>query len=449
MIRAGNSTIIVSRKVGGTNSVSYLTSDHLGSSSAITNSSGGILVNSSFDAFGKRRGANWSGSPSAADLNVIAATTRRGYTEHSMLDNLNLTHMNGRVYDQMLGRFLSADPFIPDPLNTQSYNRYSYVFNNPLSFTDPSGFVPEDPGPEIPEWEPHPSPHECYGSSSRYCDPDAQPEPGDWGGTGKPVNILESVGHWLGTSSCPKGVSSMATKSCNPDLGAAYRIGVWLSQVLDEARAEVFSSTGELIGPSGDEALEIVLQADWDDTSKMVVGTAVAMWTTDNASNTVAQSYNAAVLVVGTAVGAPGAGVRVAPSVGTRTGITNGVRSHGVVARGAAAESRALAPYFPTANGFIGATSQTTLQAGQVIDRYGGSAASRFFSPAGTPAAARALPPGTAAQGLRSFEVLKPFGVEAGQVAPAFNQIGLGMQYRSSMTLGELIDGGYLREIGR
>ena len=57
-----------------------------------------------------------------------------------MLDNLQLIHMNGRVYDPWLARFLSADPYIPDPTDTQSYNRYSYVQNNPLSFVDPSGF---------------------------------------------------------------------------------------------------------------------------------------------------------------------------------------------------------------------------------------------------------------------------------------------------------------------
>ena len=48
--------------------------------------------------------------------------------------------MNGRVYDPTLGRFLSADPFVPNPTATQSFNRYSYVNNNPLSYTDPSGF---------------------------------------------------------------------------------------------------------------------------------------------------------------------------------------------------------------------------------------------------------------------------------------------------------------------
>jgi RHS repeat-associated protein len=57
-----------------------------------------------------------------------------------MLDNLNLIHMNGRVYDETLGRFLSADPFVVHPTMTQSFNRYSYVQNNPLAWIDPSGF---------------------------------------------------------------------------------------------------------------------------------------------------------------------------------------------------------------------------------------------------------------------------------------------------------------------
>ena len=57
-----------------------------------------------------------------------------------MLDALGLVHMNGRIYDPLLGRMLSADPHIQSPTNLQNYNRYSYVTNNPLSMTDPSGF---------------------------------------------------------------------------------------------------------------------------------------------------------------------------------------------------------------------------------------------------------------------------------------------------------------------
>lgn len=67
-------------------------------------------------------------------------TTRRGFTGHEHLDNLSLIHMNGRVYDPKIGRFLSGDPVIGDLGSPQSLNPYSYVGNNPLSATDPTGF---------------------------------------------------------------------------------------------------------------------------------------------------------------------------------------------------------------------------------------------------------------------------------------------------------------------
>ncbi len=58
-----------------------------------------------------------------------------------MLDNVGLVHMNGRVYDPAIGRFLSADPNIDGVVDTQGWNRYSYVKSNPLSYTDPTGYL--------------------------------------------------------------------------------------------------------------------------------------------------------------------------------------------------------------------------------------------------------------------------------------------------------------------
>ncbi|MBN1402847.1 MAG: RHS repeat-associated core domain-containing protein [Opitutales bacterium] len=57
-----------------------------------------------------------------------------------MMDDLGLIHMNGRIYDPLTGRFLSADQVIQSPLNLQSYNRYSYCMNNPTGYVDPSGY---------------------------------------------------------------------------------------------------------------------------------------------------------------------------------------------------------------------------------------------------------------------------------------------------------------------
>jgi RHS repeat-associated protein len=58
-----------------------------------------------------------------------------------MLDKLDLVHMNGRIYDPLTARFLSADPLIQDAQHSQSYNRYTYVWNNPTNLTDPTGFM--------------------------------------------------------------------------------------------------------------------------------------------------------------------------------------------------------------------------------------------------------------------------------------------------------------------
>ncbi len=63
----------------------------------------------------------------------------RGFTGHEYLEDFKLYNMNGRLYDPVVGRFLSPDPYVQDPSFTQSLNRYSYCLNNPLKFTDPTG----------------------------------------------------------------------------------------------------------------------------------------------------------------------------------------------------------------------------------------------------------------------------------------------------------------------
>lgn len=136
----GRTVAIYSRASNGSTNTIYPLVDHLGSVESITDQNGTIIVKESFDPWGKRRGSNWVGLPSSGDLTNIANSTRRGYTGHTMLDNIGLVHMNGRVYDPVIGRFLSADPFIQFPDDTQSWNRYTYVLNNPLSYTDPSGY---------------------------------------------------------------------------------------------------------------------------------------------------------------------------------------------------------------------------------------------------------------------------------------------------------------------
>jgi RHS repeat-associated protein len=141
-ITFGSEAAVYTRWDTGITQISYVTQDHLSSTSSITDGNGAGVVTESFDAYGQRRnGATWNGAPPSADLASISNVMRRGFTGHEHLDNLNLIHMNGRVYSPGLGRFMSADPFVPDATDPQSLNRYTYVRNNPLTFTDPSGYI--------------------------------------------------------------------------------------------------------------------------------------------------------------------------------------------------------------------------------------------------------------------------------------------------------------------
>lgn len=78
---------------------------------------------------------------------VTFGLTTRGYTSHEHLDKVNLINMpacrtlgrNGRLYDPLTARMLSPDPFVQNASSTQNFNRYSYCWNNPLKYTDPTG----------------------------------------------------------------------------------------------------------------------------------------------------------------------------------------------------------------------------------------------------------------------------------------------------------------------
>ncbi len=114
----------------------YFHKDHLGSIATITDTSGTVVERDAFDAWGKRRFPNGSDDPTDS----ITSQTTRGYTGQEELADVGLVHMNGRVYDPLIGRFTSADPVVGQPFDSQGFNRYAYVDNNPLAFTDPNGF---------------------------------------------------------------------------------------------------------------------------------------------------------------------------------------------------------------------------------------------------------------------------------------------------------------------
>jgi RHS repeat-associated protein len=126
-----------------TASLRYMHPDQLGSVAAISDGiTGQVIERLAYDPWGKRR--DKTGTSDVSD-SLVGLSTDRGFTEHEHLDEMGIIHMNGRIYDPLIGRFMSADPFIQAPSMLQSYNRYSYVMNNPLNLTDPSGFSFFDP----------------------------------------------------------------------------------------------------------------------------------------------------------------------------------------------------------------------------------------------------------------------------------------------------------------
>jgi len=137
---AEGTVAVLTRQAGAADEVRYWHKDHLGSTQVVTSESGAVVERLEYEPFGKRRNAD--GSTDAAGT-LVPQSTDRGFTGHEMLDEVGLVHMNGRIYDAAIGRFLSADPNVPYPLDLQSYNRYSYARNNPLSLVDPSGFEDE------------------------------------------------------------------------------------------------------------------------------------------------------------------------------------------------------------------------------------------------------------------------------------------------------------------
>ncbi len=155
-IMAAGGVVAVHTLDGSGNPITtYIHSDHLGSSDTFTDETGSLAVypgttqaqTMSFDAFGLRRNPDtWQYDLTGTEIGHLKDTTDKGYTSQEQLDNVGLVHMNGRVYDPGIGRMVSADPTVPDPFYSQAFNRYVYVYNNPMAYTDPSGFTCDKTG---------------------------------------------------------------------------------------------------------------------------------------------------------------------------------------------------------------------------------------------------------------------------------------------------------------
>ncbi|MBK8987678.1 MAG: RHS repeat-associated core domain-containing protein [Chloroflexi bacterium] len=137
---AGQAVALRVQVVGGSNTLYYLHSDHLGSTSLSTTTGGAVVAGSTarYYPFG-----DWRTEPTTN-------LTDRGFTGHlhnnlgNAPDDIGLVYMQARWYLPYINRFISADTIVPDAKDPQSLNRYAYVRNNPLRYTDSSGHCAEE-----------------------------------------------------------------------------------------------------------------------------------------------------------------------------------------------------------------------------------------------------------------------------------------------------------------
>jgi RHS repeat-associated protein len=405
--------------------------DQQGSPEYIVNTSN-VSFQRGFFPYGKRMGP-----PPSFTFSDI------GYTGHIQDDDLDLINMRGRMFDVSSHRFLTRDLIADQPFKAYGTNPYAYVGNNPTNLFDPSGFqgmASQRVGNSQADLPPPCNSADCnevdYSNEedpTRFYQDAAYSK--QWGADGsemkdpvgpESLNVATDPGNISSISSTgPVGGGDLSWIFAKPNAVTRFRAQLaGLSWQLQDMKGISFNNqTGvvrpraSLVGALGSEAAGVLrsLLAPLDPTAppdERVIGFGQA------------------------------ASIAVAPLAAEAAGGVDAAGGVEAVA-GAGAAERAMA--YPPNNGFLGGTSARVLQKGEVIDRVGGHAASRFFSPVGTPAAARALPPGTSGP-LRTFEVMKPFSVEAGTVAPWYGQEGLGTQFRSGMPLGELLDQGFLVE---
>lgn len=363
----------------------------------------------SYEAFGAARNADYSARPNGT-LNLPA--TIHGFTSHTHADDVALIHMHGRVYDPNLGRFLSADPMLQDPRDSQSLNPYSYVRNSPFRGTDPSGYVAECRD------------NKSCGVSDAPTAPEHQQR--------RDEPFLGNGGNGADAQTA-KGPQSAPMDGQAADIGAIPRTINGLS---------VTQLEGVTVHPTAD---------DWDDarrhndaiafvTTPIAAGlgfiTATNPWQRNAPGDDSISQATFPGLGAGLKLGAAGLGM-----------LRNVQRVEDAFAVVGKVPETALKPYYPPNSGFAETPAPFVLLQGTVVDRYGGLGGS-FLSPQGTPAWARALPFGAETRPLNSFEVIRPFEVNAGTAAPWFNQLGGGVQYElGKRTVQDLVNEGYLRRI--
>jgi len=433
---------------GGT--LYYIHTDNLGSIQAITDESKNTISSYYYTPWGAR--------VLLSGVNI----TDRGYTFHEHLEAFCLINMNGRVYDPMLARFLSPDPYVQAPDNTQGFNRYSYCLNNPFKYTDPDGefwqFVIGAVVGGAMNWVSNGCEFSWEGLS--------------YFGAGAVAGVA--------TAAAPGSFAliSGALSAANSAISQGFQNG-WNNIKLDQVAFSgiiggATSYAGAQLSPAFNGAFNKLGINDINSplfremtkgivTNSFIGGTLGGVGALgDNDPNTTFWTGSWGGIKMGAVTGTVGGiGGAVSYSAANKVNLLSGKPM--VVERVApmkklpipeiklsGAQQPTLPEHiqYPPNNGAIGETTTEYLMPGTVVDRVGGTTpTSRYLSPAGTPIESRSLPPNTNLNILDTYQIQKPIPVTTSTIAPYWGQSGLGKQYLTPLTIQTLLRRGIIIKI--
>jgi len=136
--------IAVVKDSGGSVSTAYLLQGPLGSTAAVATGGGSLTRRIATGAWGQF--VHPTTGTGSVNPTTIAQATTVTYTGHELIAGAGLINMGARLYDPATGLFMSPDPTVAYPYNSQDLNQYAYVNDNPLSYTDPTGLANCLPG---------------------------------------------------------------------------------------------------------------------------------------------------------------------------------------------------------------------------------------------------------------------------------------------------------------
>jgi len=341
----------------------------------------------------------------------------RGYTGHEHLPMFGLINMNARLYDPVIGRFLSPDPYVQAPYFSQNFNRYSYAWNNPLRYTDPNGeFIHIIVGAVVGgaiNWVAN----GCRFDSSGL--------------------LAFGIGAGAGALTAATGGLALAAMGGTGFAAGAVSAGigyVYGSSFLNAGNNAAF---GTPIPSFGDQmkGLGIAMATGGLMSGLNAHAQGNNFWT--GKPNELGLIHNAQVSAINESQQTP---MAAADDIDNVLMERVGNRTVGNYLNG---KTNAITQYYPPNNGATTAGwKYDFLKPGDLIDRYGGPYGYFAGRPGDLPFM-RSLPPDNSGA-YNMYKVLKPIPIQESIIAPAFGQPGGGLQYLLPENIKFLEQNGYI-----